>query len=98
MIQDSPVPAQTVFGSDGAMASVPMACTSCLSKTGSNDWPPSEDFHTPPEDDPRYQMLGSPGTPTTAAIRPAGAGPMYLNFKVLSTGTTWGTAAPPPRP
>ena len=49
MAQASPVPAHTVFGSEGATASAPMAITRWLSKIGANVAPLSVDFQTPPE-------------------------------------------------
>src|SRR5487761_2073058 len=67
MAHASPVPAQTILGSDGATASAPMACTGSLSNTGPKLWPPSTDFHTPPDAEPRYQTAVSPGTPLIEA-------------------------------
>ena len=64
----SPVPAQTMFGSEGATATAPMACAVILSKTGTNVFPSSTDFHTPPEAEARYQTRTSPGTPVIAEI------------------------------
>ena len=49
MTQASPVPAQTVLGSEGATASAPIAATGCLSKIGAQRLPPSVDFQTPPD-------------------------------------------------
>jgi hypothetical protein len=43
------VPAHTIFGSDGASASAPIACTGWSSNTGSNVFAPSVVFQTPPE-------------------------------------------------
>ena len=45
----SPVPAQTMFGSDGATASEPMDCTGCASKIGVQFTPPSVVFQMPPD-------------------------------------------------
>src|SRR6185437_2235397 len=73
----SPVPAHTVPGSDGAVASAPIACTSILSNTGTKVRPLSLDFHTPPDAEPMYHVRGSPATPDTEAMRPPFAGPMY---------------------
>src|ERR1051325_11129440 len=89
--QPSPVPAHTGFGSDGAVASDPIACTPCLSNTGRNVLPLSVDFHTPPDAAPRYQVRESPTTPAIAAKRPPLAGPR--NWKRIGAGPV-----PPPRP
>src|SRR5512142_1265952 len=48
-------------------------------------------------------MLGSPGTPATEAMRPAGAGPMYRNLNCSGVEACCGPAGPPlpwadPRP
>ena len=45
----SPVPAHTVLGSLGAMASAPIDWTSWPSKIGSQCAPSSTVFHTPPD-------------------------------------------------
>ena len=47
--QASPVPAQTIFGSDSATARAPIACTGWWSKIGVNVWPLSLVFQMPPE-------------------------------------------------
>ena len=47
--QASPVPAHTVFGSDAATASAPMAATGWLSKMGEKVAPLSVDFQMPPD-------------------------------------------------
>src|SRR6476620_1150983 len=73
--QASPVPAHTWCGLDCDTASAPMACTGMESNTGRNVLPLSLDFHTPPDALPTYHVFGSPGTPTTAAMRPPDAGP-----------------------
>ena len=44
----SPVPAQTMFGSDSETASAPMAWTSWSSNTGRHLMPPSSVFQMPP--------------------------------------------------
>src|SRR5690349_19668228 len=79
MAQASPVPAHTTLGSEGATASAPIAATGSLSKIGVQRLPPSEDFHTPPDDAPAFQTLGSLGTPATAATRLPTAGPRKRN-------------------
>jgi hypothetical protein len=45
----SPVPAQTMFESDGAMASAPIDETGWLSKIGRQVVPPSVVFQIPPD-------------------------------------------------
>src|SRR5579862_5562920 len=95
MAHASPVPAQTMLGSDGATASAPIACADILSKTGTNVLPSSTDFHTPPEAEPRYQMRTSPGTPVIDATRPPKDGPIIWNW---SGGGAWPRPPAPPRP
>src|SRR6266487_2723803 len=48
---------------------------SCLSKSGVQFAPPSTVFQTPPATAPKYQVLGSPGTPSIARARPPRKGP-----------------------
>ncbi len=48
----SPVPTQTMFGLDGAMAMAPIDWADCSSKMGRQRLPPSVDFHTPPDAPP----------------------------------------------
>ena len=48
-ILPSPVPAQTMFGSEGATASEPIDCTGWPSKIGAQLVPPSVVFQMPPE-------------------------------------------------
>src|SRR5437773_11515111 len=48
---------------------------SCLSKSGVQFAPPSAVFQTPPATAPKYQVLGSPGTPSIARARPPRNGP-----------------------
>src|SRR6266404_7608362 len=70
-VQLSPVPAQTIFGLLGSMATAPIDCTFWLSKTGRNDVPPLTDFHIPPLADPTKTVIRpSCFTPSTAAMRP----------------------------
>src|SRR5438270_1052254 len=70
-VQLSPVPAQTIFGLLGSLATAPIDCTSGLSKTGLNVLPPLIDFHTPPLAAPA-KTVSRPFsfTAATAAIRP----------------------------
>jgi hypothetical protein len=49
MAHASPVPAQTIVGSDGATAIAPIAVTGRLSETGTQRMPPSVVFQTPPD-------------------------------------------------
>src|SRR5436189_6467114 len=48
---------------------------SCLSKSGVQFAPPSSVFQTPPATAPKYQVFGSPGTPSMARARPPRNGP-----------------------
>src|SRR6184192_1509111 len=50
---------------------------SCLSKSGVQFAPPSSVFQTPPATAPKYQVLGSPGTPSIASARPPRNGPTW---------------------
>src|SRR4029077_2517548 len=64
-----------VLWSEGATAIAPIDEMSCLSKTGVQFAPPSNVFQTPPATAPKYQVLGSPGTPAMARARPPRNGP-----------------------
>ena len=57
MTNVSPVPAQTTFGSEGAIASDPTEATSTSSKTGCQRRPPSVVFQMPPRQR-RYRRHG----------------------------------------
>src|SRR5437660_8882958 len=48
---------------------------SCLSKSGVQFAPPSTVFQAPPATAPKYQVFGSPGTPSIARARPPRNGP-----------------------
>src|SRR6266576_4509442 len=48
---------------------------SCLSKSGVQFAPPSSVFQTPPATAPKYQVFGSPSTPSIARARPPRNGP-----------------------
>src|SRR5438046_10361589 len=61
--------------SEGATAIAPMEEMSCLSKSGVQLAPPSSVFQTPPAAAPKYQVFGSPGTPSIASARPPRNGP-----------------------
>src|SRR5882757_844711 len=75
-MKDSPVPAQTMFGSLAATASEPMDATSSESKMGFQWMPPSVLLKMPPDAAPTYQMFGFPGTPATDVAR-LPSGPIY---------------------
>src|SRR2546423_4035492 len=64
-----------VLWSEGATAIAPIDEISCLSKSGVQFAPPSSVFQTPPATAPKYQVLGSPGTPSMAKARPPRNGP-----------------------
>src|SRR5690242_4666723 len=53
IVHGSPVPTHTVLWSAGATAIAPIADVSCSSKIGLKVCPPSTDFHTPPDAEPR---------------------------------------------
>ncbi len=74
-INDSPVPAHTMFGSLAATASEPMDATGSESKMGFQWIPPSVLLKMPPDAAPTYQMFGFPGTPATDVAR-LPSGPM----------------------
>src|SRR6516225_3276475 len=75
-MNDSPVPAHTMFESVAATASEPMDATGSESNMGSQWLPPSVLLKMPPEAAPTYQMFGFPGTPATDVAR-LPSGPMY---------------------
>src|SRR5256886_4754488 len=64
-----------VLWSERATAIAPMEEMSSLSKSGVQFAPPSAVFQTPPATAPKYQVLGSPGTPSMARARPPRKGP-----------------------
>src|SRR5437588_4959565 len=64
-----------VLWSEGATAIAPTDEIACLSKTGVQFAPPSSVFQTPPATAPKYQVFGSPGTPSIARARPPRNGP-----------------------
>src|SRR6266404_4293717 len=66
-----------VLRSEGATAIAPMDDMSCLSKSGVQFAPPSSVFQTPPATAPKYQVSGSPGTPSIASARPPRNGPIW---------------------
>src|SRR5262245_18047208 len=68
-MHDSPVPAQTVFASEGATAISPIDDTVWPSKIGAQLVPPSVVLKMPPDAAPAYTTRGSPGTPAMALTR-----------------------------
>src|SRR5581483_12294523 len=69
--QLSPVPAQTIFGFDGSIATAPMDCTSGRLKTGVKVVPPLTDFQTPPLAEPTKTVRRPASlTAVTAETRP----------------------------
>src|SRR5882672_1486491 len=71
-VQASPVPAHTMLGRLGSIASAPIDWTGCLSKTGSKVVPPSRDLQTPPLAEPTKSstLPSGVGRAATAAMRP----------------------------
>src|SRR5215467_11482737 len=81
----SPVPTQTIEGSDGAMAMSPIVDTPSLSKTGSQVVPLLVVFQTPPEATPTNTMLGLDSTTAKSSMRPPMvAGPISRNSSDLN--------------
>src|SRR6266404_8067988 len=75
-MNDSPVPAHTMFGSLAATASEPIDATGSESKMAPQWIPPSVLLKIPPEAAPTYQIFGFPGTPATDVAR-FPSGPIY---------------------
>src|SRR6476659_41191 len=71
-VQLSPVPTHILSGFLGSIATAPMDCTGCLSKTGLNVVPPSSEPQTPPDADPTSRLIlpSFRWRPSTAAIPP----------------------------
>src|SRR5258707_9331967 len=91
-MNDSPVPAHTMFGSLSATANEPMDATGSESKMGFQWIPPSVLLKMPPEAAPTYQMFGFPGTPATEVARlPSGPIYRYLSCPYTSglIGVCW---------
>src|SRR5258708_3491344 len=90
----SPVPAYTVLGLFGSTAMAPTAKEGCESVSGTQLWPPSVVFHTPPPAVPAYTMLSFVGSSARASTRPAlgttpsriALGPMDVQGKLLRLG------------
>src|SRR5580704_18905530 len=86
----SPVPTYRTFLSESATAIAPIEAIFWSSNTGFHEAPTSVLFHTPPATAPKYQVLGSPGTPVTATTRPPRNGPIWRHFMPPSnSGLTW---------
>src|SRR3954464_509309 len=66
----SPVPAQTTFGFDGAIAMSPIDRLGCASNTGAQVVPLLAVFHTPPVAAPAWITGGWDSTASTSSIRP----------------------------
>src|SRR5262245_36707812 len=82
----SPVPAHTMFVSDGAMASIPIEMTFLSSNTGRHVMPLFVDFQMPPAAAATNRVLDGPGIPTTSERRPMKlAGPTVRQRKPLTT-------------
>src|SRR6516162_3567163 len=88
-MNDSPVPAHTMFESVAATASEPMDATGSESNMGSQWLPPSVLLKMPPEAAPTYQMFGFPGTPATDVAR-LPSGPMYRYLSCAYTSGLMG--------
>src|SRR5580704_3510269 len=90
----SPVPTYRTFLSESATAIAPIEAIFWSSNTGFHEAPTSVLFHTPPATAPKYQVLGSPGTPVTATTRPPRNGPIWRHFMPPSNaGSISGAAA-----
>src|SRR5437588_3237132 len=90
----SPLPTQTIEGSDGAMAISPIVETPSLSKTGSQVVPLFVVFHTPPEAVPTYTMFGLLSTTAKSSMRPPiVAGPISRNSRFLNLSVGLGGSA-----
>src|ERR1043165_9481078 len=95
-MHDSPMPMNTMLGSDSATATAPTeALLICPSVTEAHVSPPSVVFQRPPPVAPKYPTLGWPLTPLVAIERPPRSGPTlrhrYAFERTLSIGrsTRW---------
>src|SRR5205823_9305415 len=59
--------------------------------------PTSVLFQTPPATPPKYQVVGSPGTPLTATTRPPRNGPICRHFMPPSNAGSMSAAAATPQ-
>src|ERR1041384_7686170 len=90
----SPVPTQTMLGSEGAMQMSPIDVDPCSSKIGSKVVPAFVVFHTPPVAAPTYNVDGLPSTTAKSSIRPPMiAGPIERHCRFLSA-TSSGLSLP----
>src|SRR5260221_14787227 len=90
----SPVPAHTVFVSDGAMASMPMEMMFLSSNTGRHVTPLLVLFQMPPPAAATKSVFDGPGMPTTSDRRPMNvAGPAGRHLKP-ATAAGWGGGGP----
>src|SRR5205823_5404712 len=78
----SPEPAHTMFVSDGAMASMPIAMMFLSSKIGRQVRPLFMVFQIPPPAEATYSVFDGPGMPCTSDTRPMKlAGPTVRHRK-----------------
>src|SRR5258708_31845478 len=96
----SPVPAHTVFVSDGAMASMPMEMMFLSSNTGRHVTPLLVLFQMPPPAAATKSVFDGPGMPTTSDRRPMNvAGPTVRHLKPATRAESgaWAPAAVAPK-
>src|SRR5438477_3386240 len=80
----SPVPTHTISLSLGAIATAPIDCTGCLSKTESKVTPLSPVLNNPPVASPTKNTAGLRGSIAMSDTRPPiAAGPMERAFRFL---------------
>src|SRR5438105_8959736 len=80
----SPVPTHTISVSLGAIATAPIDCTGCLSKTASNVTPLSPVLNNPPVESPTKKIAGFRGSIAISDTRPPiAAGPIDRALKFL---------------
>src|SRR5438105_10699198 len=81
----SPVPTQSISESLGAIATAPIDCTGCLSKTESKVTPLSPVLNKPPVESPTKNTAGLRGSIARSETRPPiAAGPIDLALKFLN--------------
>src|SRR5258708_37573347 len=89
----SPVPAHTVFVSDGAMASMPMEMMFLSSNTGRHVTPLLVLFQMPPPAAATKRVFDGPGIPTTSDRRRMNvAGPTGRHLKAATGAGARGLA------
>src|SRR5205085_9051856 len=80
----SPVPTHAISLSLGAIATAPIDCTGCFSKTASNVTPLSPVLNNPPVESPTKKMAGLRGSIAISDTRPPiAAGPIDRALKFL---------------